>query len=131
MATIRKELRLQRPASEVWDALRDFGAVHTKLARGFVVDTELEEGGRARRVTFADGNQAREWLVSNDEGERRLVYAITESPRYSHYSASAQVFEDGDGSRFVWTVDFLPDDMASFQDAGMEAGLKAMGATLS
>jgi len=130
MATIRKEFRSKKPASEVWEALRDFGAVHTKLARGFVTDAKLEEDGRARRVTFANGTQVREWLVSCDESEKRLVYAITESPSYNHYSARAQVFDDASGSRFVWTVDFLPDDMASIQDAAMDGGVKAMSATL-
>jgi hypothetical protein len=40
------------------------------------------------------------------------------------------VFADGDGSRFVWTVDFLPDDMAPMQDAAMNAGAEAMRRSL-
>jgi hypothetical protein len=130
MATIRKEFRTAAPAAKVWDKLRDFGAVH-ELARGFVTDTKLEEGGAVRLVTFVNGVQVREWLVTRDDGARRLVYAIRDNPRYSHYSASAQVFEDGAGSRFVWTVDFLPDELAGMQSAAMEAGAQAMAATLS
>lgn len=125
MATIRKEFCSPRSATEVWAKLRDFGAVH-ELARGFVTHTKLEEGGAARVVTFANGMEVRELLVSSDDAGRRLVYAITDSPRYQHYSASAQVFEDGEGSRFVWTVDFLPNDMAGLQDAAMNAGAEAM-----
>lgn len=126
MATIRKQFSVTAPVEKVWDALRDFGALHTKLARGFVADTKLEEGGAARVVTFANGMVVRERLVSSDDATRRLVYAITDSPRYTHYSASAQVCADGDGSRFVWTVDFLPDEMAPMQDAAMNAGAEAM-----
>ena len=70
-------------------------------------------------------------LVSREDGERRLVYAILDHPKYTHYSAAAQVFEDGAGSRFVWTVDFLPDDMAGLQEAWMEAGAAAMRANFS
>ncbi len=125
MATIRKEFRSPRAAAEVWAKLRDFGAVH-EMAKGFVTATKLEEDGAARVVTFANGVEVREWLVSSDDAERRLVYAITDSPRYQHYSASAQVFEDGAGSRFVWTVDFLPNDMAGLQEAAMNAGVEAM-----
>ena len=44
---------------------------------------------------------------------------------------AAQVVEDGDGCRFVWTVDFLPDGMAGMQAASMEAGLAAMAKVLS
>jgi hypothetical protein len=128
MATVRKEVRSPRSADDVWALLRRFDAVH-ELAKGFVTATKMEPSG-ARVVTFANGMEVREWLVSKDEGERRLVYAILDHPRYQHYSACAQVFEDGQGSRFVWTVDFLPDEMAGMQDASMEAGANAMAATL-
>lgn len=130
MASIIKEIRVPAPPEKVWDALGDFGALHTKLARGFVSDTKLEEGGAVRLVTFANGMQVREWLITRDDAAMRLVYAIKDSPRYTHYSASAQVFADGDGSRFVWTVDFLPDDMAPMQNAAMDAGAEAMRKTL-
>ncbi|MGD9981489.1 MAG: SRPBCC family protein [Hyphomonadaceae bacterium] len=129
MATIRKEFRSARSAEEVWARLRRFDAVH-ELAKGFVTATKMESSG-ARLVTFANGMEVREWLVSSDDGERRLVYAINDSPNYQHYSASAQVFEDGAGSRFVWTVDFLPDAMAGMQNAAMEAGAAAMRAALN
>jgi hypothetical protein len=129
MATIRKQFLSRRSADEVWALLRRFDAVH-ELARGFVTATRME-GDRVRVVTFANGTEVREHLVSADDAQRRLVYAIDDHPRYVHYSASAQVFPDGAGSRFVWTVDFLPDDMAGQQDAAMEAGAEAMAKTLS
>ena len=53
MASIYKDVPLAAPASVVWDAVRDFGAVHTRLAPGFVTDTRLD--GDARIVTFASG----------------------------------------------------------------------------
>ena len=124
MATVRKEFRSARSANEVWAMLRRFDAVH-ELAAGFVTATRMEPSG-ARVVTFANGMEVREWLVTSDDAARRLVYAINDSPNYAHYSASAQVFEDGQGSRFVWSVDFLPDSMAGMQNAAMEAGVGAM-----
>lgn len=128
MATIRKEFRSPRSAEEVWALLRRFEAVH-ELAKGFVVATKMEPSG-ARLVTFANGMEVREWPVSSSDAERRLVYAILDHPKYTHYSAAAQVFADGEGSRFVWTVDFLPDEMAAQQDAAMEAGAAAMAKAL-
>lgn len=128
MATVRKEVRSPRSADEVWALLRRFDAVH-ELAKGFVTATKMEPSG-ARLVTFANGMEVREWLVSSDDTGRRLVYAITDSPAYTHYSAAAQVFEDGAGSRFVWTVDFLPDTMAGLQDKSMEIGAAAIRASL-
>jgi Polyketide cyclase / dehydrase and lipid transport len=128
MATVRKEFRSARSADEVWTKLRRFDAVH-ELAPGFVTATKMEPSG-ARVVTFANGMEIREWLVSSDDGARRLVYAILDHPKYQHYSACAQVFEDGQGSRFEWTVDFLPDAMAGMQDASMTAGAAAMAKAL-
>lgn len=128
MATVRKEFRSHRSAAEVWDVLRKFDAVH-EMTPGFVTATKMEPSG-ARMVTFANGMEIREWPVSSNDAERRLVYAILDHPRYTHYSASAQVLEDGQGSRFVWTVDFLPDEMAGMQSASMDAGAAAMAKAL-
>lgn len=128
MATVRKEFFSTRSADEVWAVLRKFDAVH-EMAPGFVTATKMEPSG-ARMVTFANGTEVREWLVSSDDAKRRLVYAILDHPKIQHYSAAAQVIEDGLGSRFVWTVDFLPDGMAGLQVASMEAGIAAMASVL-
>jgi hypothetical protein len=50
MASIYKEIIIDAHPDDVWDALRDFGAVHTRLAPGFVLDTKLD--GDARIVTL-------------------------------------------------------------------------------
>ena len=129
MATLRREFTVARPPEEVWERYRDFGAVHTRLARGFVTDTKVEPG--ARVVTFANGLSARERLVTLDDQARRIVYAIQDSPNLEHYSASAQVFADGGASRVVWTVDLLPDARAEAVGGMMDAGVRAMQTTLS
>ena len=49
MATIRRELLLRSAPEKVWDVIRDVGAVHRRLAPGFVTDTRLEPGGRPAR----------------------------------------------------------------------------------
>ncbi|MES2940029.1 MAG: SRPBCC family protein [Pseudomonadota bacterium] len=130
MASIRKEFTVAAPAAQVWDALRDFTNLHRRLAVGFVVDSVAEEGGAVRRITFANGVQVRERLVTCDDAGMRLVYTA-EGGRTTHYNAAAQVFEEpGGGSRFVWLVDLLPDALAPAIDAMMGAGAKAMHAQL-
>ena len=97
-------------ASEVWDALADVGALHTRLAPGFVTDCRLEPG--ARVVTFANGLVARELIVDVDADRRRVAWSVV-GGRLSHHNASAQVFDEGGGAtRFVWIADFLPDEHA-------------------
>ena len=130
MASITKQVVIAVPPDEVWDALRDFGAVHRRLASGFVVDARLE--GDARIVTFANGAVARELLVDVDDAARRLVYSIVESPlNATHDNSSAQVTaEAGGGSRFVWIKDVLPDELAPRIDELMGQGIAAVKQTL-
>ncbi len=128
MASIRKEIHLHASAETVWDALRDIGALHTRLVPGFVVDTKLEPG--ARIVTFGNGQVVRELIVDLDEANRRLVWAITDAP-FQHYNATAQVFSDTSNQcRFVWTVDLLPNELKDRVAAMMDQGLDAIGKTL-
>jgi hypothetical protein len=104
--------------------VRDFGAVHTRLAPGFVLDSKLD--GDARIVTFANGAVARELLVDCDETRRRLVYAVV-SERVKQHSASVQVIADGENrSRLLWTVDVLPHEIAPYMNAQMDLAAAAM-----
>jgi hypothetical protein len=124
MASIVKEFSLHANMNAVWDALKDFGALHTRLVPGFVTDTQLD--GDVRTVTFANGSVAKEYLVGADDASRRLAYGIAANERIRHYSASAQVLADGPGSRFVWTVDVLPNELVPYISAQMDAGVAAM-----
>ena len=65
MASIQKDIIIDANPGDVWDALRDFGALHTRLVPDFVTDTKLD--GDARIVTFANGTVAREILVDCDD----------------------------------------------------------------
>jgi hypothetical protein len=124
MASIYKDIALDASADEVWAALRDFGAVHRRVAPGFVTDCTLE--GDSRIVTFANGNVAQEMLVTMDDARMRLVYAVV-SPRVKQHSASIQVFADGDRrSRMVWIADVLPDEIGPYLDGQMDLGALAL-----
>ena len=124
MASIRKEIPLDARAEEVWAAVRDVGALHTRLVPGFVTDTKLEPG--ARVVTFANGMVVKELIVDLDDEARRLVWSAV-GGRLSHHNASAQVFADGETrSRLVWTADLLPDELAGDIRTMIDHGAAAM-----
>jgi carbon monoxide dehydrogenase subunit G len=128
MASIHREVLINAPAAVVWDALRDFGALHRRLAPGFVTDVRLEDGGRV--VTFGNGMVARERLVTVDDQAHRLVWSVV-GGQMTHHNGSAQVFDDGDGrSRFVWIADLLPDELAPGVAGMMEQGLAVIKQTL-
>ena len=128
MPSIRHDLSIRAPSDAVWAAVRDFAAVHERLAPGFVVDARMD--GAARIVTFANGSVARELLVDCDDAARRLVYAIV-SERVAHYNASVEVLDAaGGGSRIVWTIDFLPQAIAAYIAAQSTEGARVMKQTL-
>jgi carbon monoxide dehydrogenase subunit G len=125
MASIYKDIPVNARPDDVWDAVRDFGAVHRRLGPGFAVDCKLD--GSARIVTFHNGNVAREEFVDCDEARRRLVYAILANERVKHYSASVQVFADGEArSRITWIVDVLPNEVAPYVSGQMDLAVVAM-----
>ena len=128
MASIQREVLIQADPATVWDALSDVGALHRRLAPGFVTDVRLEEG--ARVVTFGNGLVARELIVDIDDKARRLVWSVV-GGRMTHHNASAQVLPDGEGgSRFVWIADLLPHELAPGIAALMEQGLAVIKRTL-
>jgi hypothetical protein len=128
MASIHKETLIKARPEDVWDAVRDIGAIHQRLAPGFVVDTRLEEG--ARVVTFGNGMVARELIVDLDDQARRLAWSVV-GTQMTHHNASLQIFAEGDGHcRAVWIADLLPHKLAGNIGAMIEQGLGAMKQTL-
>ena len=124
MASIQKDIPIDARPDDVWAAVRDFGAVHRRLAPGFVTDTRLD--GDARIVTFHNGTVARELLVDCDDTKRRLAYAIV-GERVKYYTASIQILTDGEAStRMIWIVDVLPNEIAPYISGQMDLGVLAM-----
>jgi hypothetical protein len=128
MASIHKDIPIDAHPDDVWAAVRDFGAVHQRLAPGFVTDGHLD--GDVRVLTFHNGTVAGELLVDCDDARRRLVYSVI-SERVKHHNASMQVTPDGETrTRMIWTVDVLPNDIAPYIAGQMDLSVLAMQKTL-
>jgi hypothetical protein len=123
MASIRLEMNLRADPWNVWDAVRDVGAIHTRLAPDFVTDVTMD--GDARIVTFANGMTAKELIVDVDDAARRLVWAVVEG-RPTHHNGAIQVFPNNGGCRLVWIADLLPHELAKPIGAMMQHGMDAM-----
>lgn len=130
MATIYHEVQIAGDAAQVWDAVRDVGAVHRRLVPGHVVDTRLE--GNTRILTMASGDTVRELIVTIDDVAQRLAYAVVEGRMpLVHHHAVLQVYADGTGrSRLVWITDALPNELAPDIQARVERGAQVMKETL-
>ena len=130
MASIHQEVLLDADPASVWDAVRDVGAVHTRVAPGFLTGCRMEDAPLARVVSFANGMEARELIVDVDDARRRLVWSVV-GGRMSHHNASMQVLADGaDRSRVVWIADLLPSELAPAIAGMIGQGLAAMKRTL-
>ena len=127
MATIHREIRIDARPDDVWDAVRDVGAIHKRLVPGFVTDVKMEEG--ARVVTFGNGMVARELIVDLDDQTRRLAWSAV-GTQMTHHNASMQIFADGDATRAVWIADLLPNALAPTITGMIEHALTAMKKTL-
>jgi carbon monoxide dehydrogenase subunit G len=128
-ATITKDFVVAATPETVWSALRDFGALATRLAPGFITDCQLE--GRARIVTFSNGSVSREELLGWDDASRRIVYAIEGSQQLLWHRASAQVFAAEGGARFVWVTEVLPAAFADYISGQMDLGVAAMAKAMT
>jgi carbon monoxide dehydrogenase subunit G len=128
MASIYKEFTVNAPPQFAWEAIKDVGAVHVRLAQGFVTDTKLEGG--VRTVTFANGLVIQEQIVSTDDQLRRLVYRAI-GGKASHHNAFFQVFPAPDGkSTVLWVTDLLPDEMRAPIEQMVESGSDAIQRTM-
>jgi hypothetical protein len=130
MATIIRETMIDVAAADAWAALSDVSGVHQRLAVGFVSDCTLDAPD-VRTIRFVNGAVATERLVGVDEDARRLAYSVIDSGLdLSHHNGAAQVTQDGEGTRFVWITDVLPDELAPTIAALMDAGIAAIKFTL-
>jgi Polyketide cyclase / dehydrase and lipid transport len=125
MATLTKEIITPVTPQDVWNAIRDVGALHTRWVPGFVIATTLIPGGR--RVTFGNGMVVDEPIISNDDSTRRLAWtAQGSSLGVTHYNAAIQVLGNGSGSRILWTVDLLPDSTSAAIEGMMDMAVLSM-----
>jgi hypothetical protein len=132
MASVVRDIVIDAPAAYCWAAVRAFDELHVRLAPGFVTGLTMT-GDRERTITFFTGAVAVETLVGCDDHAMRLAYKIDDGPMHAaHYNASVQVIPHGAGQcRFVWIVDILPDELAGRTAEAMDAGLRAISATLA
>ena len=128
MATIHREIEIERSKDFVWDAIRDVGAIQKRLVPGFVVNCKLE--GDWRTVTFANGMVVRELIVAVDDQTCRHSWSARGEP-LTHHNASIQVFSDGhDKCRVVWIADLMPNEAAEAVGEMIDEALATMKQTL-
>ena len=132
MPAIHHQIHIERPPEFVWDAVRDVGALHSRLVPGFVTATEMLDGvpTPTRRVTFGNGVVADEVIVDNDDERRRLAWSIKSIPSVEHHNGVMTVLDAEGGTLVTWTADVLPAELVERFSPMMAKGLSTMKAHL-
>ena len=108
MASIRRQLRVERTAADVWGLVGD----PTALPRWFPGVADAQVDGTTRVITTDSGIPMPEEIVTNDRLQRRFQYRIT-SPIVRNHLGTIDVFDLGDGSSLVsYATDCEPDALA-------------------
>jgi carbon monoxide dehydrogenase subunit G len=134
MATIRVDTVIANDPDAVWDVIRDFDAVASRLVPDQVLSSRAADG--SREVTLASGTTVREILVTCDDEERRLVYSAV-GGRATHHNAVMTVTTADGATVLSWVTDVLPSEMEepvrtlmTRWSASMTRSLAASGAKL-
>lgn len=108
MASIRRELRIHRPAGAVWDVVGDPTTIHTWFPG--IASCTVE--GKVRTITLNSGIALPEDLVVVDPIARRFQYRIT-GGLFRHHQGTIDVHElDDESCLVVYSTDAEPDVMA-------------------
>lgn len=126
MATITKTTYLSTGSDKVWEVVRDPSRANELIT--FLGEVTVD--GDTRVCALGD-DVLEELIVGIDDEARRFVYSIRRSPfGFVHHQASMQAVPEGEGTRFVWLVDFLPAEVAPDVDEALTAAVASIEAVL-
>ena len=109
MAKASSTMQLNVSAEQVWNLIGGFNALpdwHPAVEK-----SELEDGGKIRRLSLVGGGSIVERLERIDDKEHVYRYSIVESPLpVGDYAAELHVRanEQGDGCTIEWSGEFEP-----------------------
>jgi len=110
MATLTKEIRIARPAGDVWAVVGDL----ERISSWVPVFSGAAVEGDTRTCTMRDGATITERILSRDNVARRYEYEVVDSPfGFTSYRASLEVLPEGEDGRVVWTADLEPETMVA------------------
>jgi Polyketide cyclase / dehydrase and lipid transport len=128
MASIFTKQAVEVASEKAWASLRLVGQAH-KLFAPVLVEGHMN--GDTRTVRFANGMVVRERILDVDDERRRVAYTVLDGPGMMYHHASMQVVDAGPGRcLFLWTTDFLPQEIGGDLEALIEQGTRALKANL-
>lgn len=119
LGSVRHELRIRRPAAEVWELVGDA----TRLHEWFPGITSCQVEGTTRVITTGAGIPMPEEILVNDPVQRRFQYRIT-APVFRHHRGTIDVIDlHDDTCLVVYSTEADPRAMALMIGGGTAGAL--------
>ena len=109
MSKLSMNTKISMKADDLWDAIGKFSALSDW--HPMIESSQLEEGGRIRRVRILGGGEIVERLEKLDSQDRLYRYSIISGPiPVANYTATLRVKDDpdSDGAIVEWSSEFEP-----------------------
>lgn len=127
MATLRREVRIARPADEVWAVVADAAA----LADWFPAMESSSVDGDIRTCGLRSGIELIEQIVTCDHELRRFQYRVTGGVPVIEHLATVDVFELGPAdSLLVYSTEVEPAPLALVLGDAIEGAVLNLRARL-
>jgi uncharacterized protein YndB with AHSA1/START domain len=108
LGSLRHEIRIHRPADDVWARVSDAASLHTWFPG--IVSCQVD--GTTRVIVLGAGMPMPEEILVNDPGQRRFQYRIT-APIFKHHRGTIDVIELApDECMVVYSTEADPRTMA-------------------
>lgn len=124
MATLRSDIRIDRPADEVWSVVSDAG----RISEWMPVVLTSTASGNGRSCELEGGVPLEEEIVTSDPGLRRFQYRIVGGgvPAEFHLGTVDVLALDGDRSLVVYSTEITPDELADTMGKALEGGVRGL-----
>ncbi|MGJ6963119.1 SRPBCC family protein [Streptosporangium sp. G11] len=128
MATATATIDLPASPDQVWRLIGGFGSLPDWLP--FIPAGDLDEGGRVRHLTTADGKTIVERLEHFDDQARSYTYTIVQAPfPVGDYHSIIAVREGADAghARVEWSGTFTPKGVTDEEAVELFCGIYTGG----
>lgn len=124
--SIRHEIRIDRPAADVWALAGDVHRLHTWFPG--IVDSSVStnDGVMTRVIVMGSGMPMPEEILVIDNTQRRFQYRIT-APLFKHHRGTIDVIDLGDDTCLVvYSTESDPRAMALVIGGGTQGALEEL-----
>lgn len=121
MGKARAEIKINKPADEVWAVTGDFGGIG-----GWMPGIESCDLKGDDRILKMMGMEVTEHLERRDDDEKVIVYGIVGGVPVGSHKATVTVVPEGDESLVTWDVEVEPDDMTDMMHQIYQQSLQAL-----